>query len=107
MESARATGRVLKIARIANDYTRKEVAELTQLSPNYISEIEHGKKHVGKKSLEKFAKAYNMTFFQLMTLIQFYTKLELDEETRYKLTLLKALEMLLNRWDVLDNRGST
>ena len=95
MESARITGRVLRIARIINDYSRKHAAELVRLSPNYISEIEHGKRHVGKKSLEKLANAYNFTFFQLMELINFYTNLEFEEKTRYQLTLYKAVEMLL------------
>ena len=95
MGSAKSYNKVIKIARIANNYSMKEVAELSGISSPYICSLENGNRKVTSNVLEKLAKVYNLEPYQLMELVEYYEGLEADESVKYKLTLLKTLEIVL------------
>lgn len=88
-------GQVLKTIRIANDMSRREASEATKVSAIYISELETGKKtHVSEACLSKLATGYGLILEQLVKLEEYYTTIEGDDKRKYRLTLIKTLEML-------------
>ena len=92
-------GRVIKIARVANDLKTKELAEKVGFSTTYISEVESGNKSISLDSFRLLASAFNMGPSQLMSLLEKYSELgkqDIDELTRYQKTLMEALEIIIN-----------
>ena len=88
-------GKVLKIVRIANNMSRREASETTNVSAVYISELETGKKtNVSEACLAKLATGYKLTLEQFVKLKDYYTKFEGSEERKFRLTLIETLRML-------------
>lgn len=94
----KTVGEVLKIARLANMLTLKEVNENSGVSTIYINELECGRKeNISNEYLSKLANAYNLSAEQVIELQNYYTSLEdVEEKRRKRLTLAKALEMIEN-----------
>lgn len=55
-------GTQLKSIRIKKSYTQKEAAKLISITPEYLSSIENNRNDVTIKLLERFCKAYDVTF---------------------------------------------
>ena len=94
MKNTEAIATIIKIARVANNYRAKELAELSQVSYTHISELEKGYKYVSDSVLEKIAKACNLTIMDINDLLMYYESLRTNEVRKYRLTLLMALEII-------------
>lgn len=92
-------GRVLKMFRIANGYTAKEVADIMQVTHSYVSMIEGGNKKVSHKILQSFADAYDVGAYQIMDLVRYYERIKGDERKKYQLTFLKVLETVTSKYE--------
>lgn len=55
-------GRILRGLRTREDLTQKSLAEKTGLRPHHISEMENGKRPIGKEVARRLAKALNADF---------------------------------------------
>jgi len=55
-------GLVLQGARLKSDMTQKEVAEKINVKPHHISEMEHGKRPIGKVMAHRLAKIFDMDY---------------------------------------------
>lgn len=53
-------GDVLRIIRIANDWTAQALAEKLEVSSSYISQIEKGNRTPNIEFLDKFARVFNV-----------------------------------------------
>lgn len=85
-------GKVLRIARIANDMTRLQASNISGVSQIYISELEQQRKtNVSDEILKKLAEAYNLTKSQMVALEGIYTSLDLPEERKFRRVLLDAV----------------
>ncbi|WP_456325342.1 helix-turn-helix domain-containing protein [Desulfonauticus submarinus] len=56
------TGAVLRGARQKEDLTQKQLAELTGIPQRHISEMENGKRPIGKKNAKKFAEVLKIDY---------------------------------------------
>ena len=54
-------GQRIRQLRTTNDYTQAEFAELTDISVNFLSEIENGKKGLSQDTLAKICKQLNVS----------------------------------------------
>ena len=89
-------GEVIRIARIANDLSAKELAQLVGKSATIISNLEHNKSRVSFDTFKKISKALNLRPHQLMELVEKYSELkEEDRLKRYQITLCDALTILI------------
>ncbi|MDY7000624.1 MAG: helix-turn-helix transcriptional regulator [Thermodesulfobacteriota bacterium] len=52
-------GHTLRGARLHNDLTQKRLAEIIGVKSSHISEMEHGKRTIGKEMAKRLAKALN------------------------------------------------
>ena len=52
----------LRGARRKEDMTQKQLAELTGIPQSHISEMEHGKRGIGKERAKRLGKALNITY---------------------------------------------
>lgn len=89
-------GKVLKIARIANNLTTKEAAERMQVRSSYISAIENGtRKGIRRETLTKFADVYSYKASEICFLEEYYESLvNEDDDKKYRKTLCKAIDIL-------------
>jgi SOS-response transcriptional repressor LexA len=55
-------GKVLAGMRCREDMTQKELSECTGIPQRHISEMENGKRPIGKKNAQKLAKALNADY---------------------------------------------
>ena len=69
-------GEVIRIARIANDLSAKELAQLVGKSSTIISNLEHNKSRVSFDTFKKISKALNLRPHQLMELVEKYSELK-------------------------------
>lgn len=60
-------GKRLKTKRIECGYTQEKVAELANLHPTYIGQVERGEKNLTIESLEKICMALDYPMNELMT----------------------------------------
>ncbi len=89
-------GEVIRIARIANDSSVKELAQAVGKSSATISNLEHNKSRVPFETFKEIAKALNLRPHQLMELVERYSELnEEDRLKRYQITLCDALTILI------------
>lgn len=56
----------IKMYRIQKQITQEELAEATNLSSSYISQVESGKKKMGRVGLEKVATALDVSVVDLL-----------------------------------------
>ena len=90
-------GKVLAIARHANNMTRVEVQITSGVSLVYIGELENEKKtNVSEEILTKLGKVYDLSLEQIYELASFYSCTSLSEKRKFRQTLKKALEMMEN-----------
>lgn len=59
-------GEVLRLSRIANDFTLKEMANKLGVTPSYVSLIEQGKRNPSDDILNKYSEVLNMSKETLM-----------------------------------------
>jgi len=55
-------GAALRGARFKEDMTQKEVAEKLGILPHHISEMEHGKRPIGKAMAKRLAKLFHVDY---------------------------------------------
>jgi DNA-binding XRE family transcriptional regulator len=58
-ESLEFSGMILSGARLREDLTQAQLAEMTGIPQGHISEMENGKRPIGKKNAHLFAKVLN------------------------------------------------
>lgn len=56
------TGLALRGARLRAEMTQKELAQAIGALPHHISEMEHGKRSIGKEMAHRLAKILNMSY---------------------------------------------
>ena len=78
---------VLRLLRIANDYSIKELAEQLDVSAPYISRIESGEKQPSEQLLNKYA---DILHIKVKT-IKFFDKKNRKDKYNYQDLLLKIL----------------
>jgi DNA-binding XRE family transcriptional regulator len=59
------SGTVLRGARLREEMTQKELAEKTGIPQRHISEMETGKRTIGKNRAEKLAEALNVSDYRI------------------------------------------
>ena len=94
MKNTEDIGTIIKIARIANNYREKELADLSQISYTHISELEKGHKYLSDKVWEKIAETCNLTVMDMKDLLMYYESLNTSEVRKYSLTLMMAIEII-------------
>jgi len=55
-------GHTLRGARLHNDLTQKRLAEIIGVKPSHISEMEHGKRPIGREMAKRLASALNTDY---------------------------------------------
>ena len=88
-------GEVLRISRIANDMSIKEVSQEAQVSVSYITEIEKQKrKNPSTEFLRKVCAAYNLRVSEFLALNDYHDSLigQKEELETYKLLLMEILK---------------
>ena len=63
-------GEVIRIFRIANDYSTKQVAQQCGISSTYVSEVENMHKKPSLKSLKSFAECFKVSTSTLMKICE-------------------------------------
>lgn len=56
------TGLAVRGARIRAEMTQKELADAIGAKPHHISEMEHGKRSIGKEMAHRLAKVFNVSY---------------------------------------------
>jgi len=87
---------VLRVVRIANDMSIKEVSNNSNVSVSYISEIEKNKhNNPSIYTLEKICMAYNLKVSDLLSLDEYHESIiGLKEQLKiYQLLLIKTLDL--------------
>lgn len=85
-------GKVLRIARIANNMTLKQASDASGVSSVYINELEcQRKNNVSDEVLKKLVKAYDLTLYDIITLTELYNILTLPEERKFRRVLFNAI----------------
>ncbi len=59
---AERPGRMLRAARSKEDVTQNQLAQRTGIPQRHISEMEHGKRTIGKKRAKKLAEILNIDY---------------------------------------------
>ncbi len=87
-------GEVVRVTRIANDFTTKDLSEKSQVSKSYINEIEKGKKTPSNDILNKLSEGFNLDIKDLLFLDKYHDSLIGKKEKLeiYRMLLLKTLE---------------
>ena len=87
-------GEVVKVTRVANDMTTKDLSEKSQVSKSYINEIEKGKKTPSNDILNKLSEGFNLDVENLLELNEYHDSLIGKKEKLeiYRMLLLKTLE---------------
>lgn len=92
-------GQRIRQLRLLNDYTQAEFAELIDISINFLSEIENGKKGLSQDTLAKICKQLNISADYILfgirqkqaTLIDMANSLSIEELK----TTIRYLESLI------------
>lgn len=90
-ERAKGLGYVLKLLRIANDMTTKELADKTGLSQSYISEVESNNKTPSLDALTKYSQALGIS----KSTILFFEEEKDKKKYGYQELLFKILEAMI------------
>ncbi len=89
-------GEVLRVVRIANDMSIKEVAKNSNISVSYLTDLEKNKKNNPSiNTLEKICLAHNLNVSDLFELDEYHESiLGLKEQLKiYQLLLIRVLEL--------------
>lgn len=92
-------GKVLRLLRIAQDLSVKELAEKMEISSTYICDVESSRKRPSLDMLKKYSDALNV---ETSTILYF---VEQNEKTNYNYQelLLKILNLLTKDSDLTSN----
>jgi len=77
-EIRRILGENMKIYRAELGYSQAKLAEIVNTAPNYIAQIENGKRFPTDTMLEKIAVALQKRSFELFTIAHYEKKVEKD-----------------------------
>lgn len=80
-EIAKSVGQRIRNHRIRLELSQEKLAELSGVHPTYIGQLERGEKNATLESIEKIAKALNVSLSQL------FEKLEDSSEDRRSIPL--------------------
>ena len=85
-------GRVLRVFRIVNDYTVKQMADALDVASSYVCDIESLRKSLSYKTLEKYAKVFNVSPSTILKIHEF------SEENNgvFKKTLLEVVKIYVS-----------
>ena len=83
-----ALGKKIKETRKLKEYTQEELAEMVELSPNFIGYLERGKQAPSLKTLDKIATCLGVTIGWFFYSIENY---------RYKPSKLTGKEKVINK----------
>lgn len=87
-------GEVLRIIRIANDLSQKDLAKKIAISNSYICELEKGKKSASHAMLEKILCCYELSTISFDAVLEYYKTIHSkDRLKKYQLTMLKVLNL--------------
>ena len=89
-------GEVLRVSRIANDLSIKEVSQRANVSTSSISEIEKEKRiNPSSDCIRKICDVYNLTVFDICVLDDYHNSLIGKKEKLeiYKLLLLEVIKI--------------
>lgn len=93
-------GKVLKIVRHANNMSLSVASSISGVSAVYINELETGKKvNISEEYLNKLAIGYGLQLQQITELEDYYTNLCVEEKRKFRLTLMKVLQMLEDNYE--------
>lgn len=56
------TGAMLRAGRFKAGLTQKQLAEMLEILPHHISEMEHGKRAISKKMAQKLGKIFDLDY---------------------------------------------
>lgn len=62
IEKYSEVGVVIRGSRFKEGLTQKQLAELISVKPHHISEMEHGKRSVGKTMAQRLGKVFNVDY---------------------------------------------
>jgi ribosome-binding protein aMBF1 (putative translation factor) len=62
IEKYSEAGAILRGARFKNDFTQKQLAEKLGVKPHHISEMEHGKRSIGKTMARRLAEVLDVDY---------------------------------------------
>jgi len=85
-------GETIRIFRIANDYSTKQVAECCGISSTYVSEVESTHKNPSLETLKSFASCFKVPASTLMKICE---KSE-EENWTFQKTLLETLKIYVS-----------
>ena len=86
-------GEIIKIFRIANDYSTKQVAEACGISSTYVSEVENCHKNPSLETLRTMAYCFKVS---RSTLVKIWEQSE-DNGWDFQKTLLETLKLYVNQ----------
>lgn len=82
-------GKIIRIFRIANNYSTKQVAECCGVSSTYVSEVENMHKNPSLETLKSFAHCFKVPTSMLMKICE-----QSEEENwSFQKTLLETLKI--------------
>lgn len=62
IEEYSEVGIMIRGSRLKEGMTQKQLAELLEVKPHHISEMEHGKRSVGKGMAQRLGKVFNVDY---------------------------------------------
>lgn len=89
-------GVVLKKIRMAFSMSAKDLAEVLDISPSYLSEIENNKKKPSIDLLEKYAYVFDIKTSSIILMAEDY--LENERKSKSDLFIQKRMLKLLNKF---------
>lgn len=88
-------GKVLRVIRIANDLSKRELAKKTGVSVSYICEIEKGIKKPSDVIIEKILNYCNISMNEFYDTLNYYERIKIkDKLKKYQSTLLYVLKLI-------------
>lgn len=67
MTFAEEIGAKIRLHRIARNWTQEQLAELSNMTASYVGQLERGEKDVRIHTIEKIARALDMSVYELFT----------------------------------------
>ncbi len=90
-----AIGKILRVIRIANDLSKRELAKNTDVSVSYICEIEKGIKKPSDVIIEKILNYSNIIKSEFYDIFNYYESIKIkDKLKKYQYTLLYVLKLI-------------
>lgn len=93
----KALGKRIKLARIEKDLTQEKLAEMVNLSPTHMSNIESGTANVSLPSLVNIANALSLSLDDLLSDSVIYARASLEREFQQILDSCNEYEMRVVR----------